>query len=205
MKAWFSENHLRRSFCFLAFTILSVILSSVTAYASGGGEEGASWTSWTSLKDLLWRMVNFAILVWFLYWIGANKIKEFFSGRREDIKTALAEAVAGKEEAERKFREYSDRLDKASGEMGSIIETIKNQGLIEKEKMIEDANKAAEKIKEDAKMRIEQEFKAAVNKLRLEAVELSVQMAEEILKKNITPKHHEYMVKDYLDKVVKKH
>jgi hypothetical protein len=30
-------------------------------------------------------------------------------------------------------------------------------------------------------------------------------MAEELLKKNITPEHHDYMVKDYLDKVVKKH
>jgi hypothetical protein len=30
-------------------------------------------------------------------------------------------------------------------------------------------------------------------------------MAEELLKKNIKPEHHDYMVKDYLDKVVKKH
>jgi hypothetical protein len=30
-------------------------------------------------------------------------------------------------------------------------------------------------------------------------------MAEELLKKNITLEHHDFMVKDYLDKVVKKH
>ena len=201
MKGWFSENRLRRSLCSLMFAILPIVLTSAMAYASGGGE-GDSKAQWV---DFGWRMLNFALLVWFLYWAVAKKAKEFFAGRRENIKTALAEAIAEKEEAERKFKEYSARLDKATEEMNSIIETIKAQGQVEKEKIIEDARKAAEKIKEDAKMRIEQEFNAAVSELRIEAVQLSVQMAEEILKKNITPEHHEYMVKDYLDKVVKKH
>ena len=201
MKGWFSKNRLRRSLCSLMFAILPIVLTSAMAYASGGGE-GDSKTQWI---DFGWRMLNFALLVWFLYWATAKKAKEFFAGRRENIKTALAEAIAEKEEAERKFKEYSARLDKAAEEMNSIIETIKAQGQVEKEKIIEDAKKTAEKIKEDAKMRIEQEFNAAVSALRIEAVQLSVQMAEEILKKNITPEHHEYMVKDYLDKVVKKH
>jgi F-type H+-transporting ATPase subunit b len=180
---------------------LPIVLIPAMAYASAGGE-GDSKAMWI---DFAWRMLNFAILVVFIYWATAKTAREFFAGRRENIKTALAQAVAEKEEAERKFKEYSERLDKATEEMNSIIETIKAQGLAEKDKIIEDAKKTAEKIKEDAKMRIEQEFKSAVNELRLEAVQLSVQMAEEILKKNITPEHHEYMVKDYLDKVVKKH
>jgi F-type H+-transporting ATPase subunit b len=202
MKGWFSESRLKRSLCFFIFAILSIILNSAIVYASGGGEEGSSKALWI---DFIWRMVNFSILIWFLYWAGANKIKEFFTGRRENIKTTLAEAIAGKEEAERKFKEYSDRLDRATEDMNGIIESIKNQGLLEKEKIIEDAKKTSEKIKEDAKMRIEQEFKAAVSELRLEAVELSIQMAEEILKKNITAEHHKDMVEDYLDKVVKRH
>jgi F-type H+-transporting ATPase subunit b len=201
MKGWFSENRLRRSLCSLMLAILPIFLTSAMAYAAGGGEVDPK----AQLIDFGWRMLNFALLVWFLYWAVAKKAKEFFAGRRENIKTALAEAIAEKEEAERKFKEYSARLDKATEEMSSIIETIKAQGQVEKEKIIEDAKKTAEKIKEDAKMRIEQEFKSAVNELRIEAVQLSVKMAEEILKKNITPEHHEYMVKDYLDKVVKKH
>jgi F-type H+-transporting ATPase subunit b len=60
-------------------------------------------------------------------------------------------------------------------------------------------------MKEDAQARMEQELKAARNRLRAEAAQLSVEMAEELLKKNITPEHHDFMVKDYLDKVVKKH
>ena len=60
-------------------------------------------------------------------------------------------------------------------------------------------------MKEDTQARIEQEFKKASNQLRAEAVKLSVEMAEELLKRNITAADHEVMVKDYLDKVVSKH
>lgn len=75
MKGWFSENMGRRFMRLSMFTILPVIFGSAMAYASGGGEEGGSKALWI---DFAWRMVNFAILVWFLYWISANKIKAFF-------------------------------------------------------------------------------------------------------------------------------
>ena len=109
------------------------------------------------------------------------------------------------EDLVKKFKEYSLRLDKATEEIKNIFEMIKAQGLTEKEKIIEDAKKAAAKMIEDTQMRMEQELKAARNQLRAEAAALSVSMAEELLKNNITPELHENMVKDYLDKVVKKH
>ena len=60
-------------------------------------------------------------------------------------------------------------------------------------------------MKEDTQARVEQELKKASNLLRAEAVKLSVEMAEELLKRNITAADHDDMVKDYLDKVVSKH
>jgi F-type H+-transporting ATPase subunit b len=182
--------------------MLPIVLTCAVAYASGGGGEEDTTAM---MKDFGWRILNFAILVGFLYWATAKQIKTFFSERRQNIKTGIEEKIAEKEETAKKFREYSAKLDKATEEISNIFEMIKAQGAIEKEKIIEDAKKAAEKMKEDAKTRMEQELKAARNQLRSEAAELSVKMAEELLKKNISPESHEYMVKDYLDKVVKKH
>ena len=155
--------------------------------------------------DFAWRIFNFGILIGFLYWVAAKKIKEFFVDRRHNIKCTIEEKLAEKEETEKKFKEYSLRLDKATEEIKNIFEMIKAQGLTEKEKIIEDAKKAAAKMIEDTQTRMEQELKAARNQLRAEAAALSVSMAEELLKKNITPELHENMVKEYLDKVVKKH
>lgn len=203
MIKWFSKKLFKRSHLrYFLLSFLLVILTCAVTYASeAGGEESHTKT----LIDFGWRMLNFVILVWFLYWVAAKKIKEFFFERRQNIKTNVEETIAEKEETEKKFKEYAAKLDKATEEINNIFEMIKAQGLTEKEKIIEDAKIAAEKMKEDAQARMEQEFKAARNRLRAEAAQLSVEMAEELLKKNITPEHHDYMVKDYLEKVVKKH
>ena len=179
--------------------LLFPFLTMTTAYASGGGgHEGPNWF------DFTWRVVNFLILVGVLYWLLAGKIRSFLSARREGIRSALAEAVSARKEAERKFSEYNEKLDKATGEIDQIRQIIQAQGLAEKEKMIEDARNAAKKIKEDTETRMEQEFKKASRELRVEAVRLSTQMAEELLRKNIRENDHEALVKDYIEKVVKK-
>ena len=173
-----------------------------TAHASGGGEagghEGPNWI------NFFWRSINFLALAGVCYWLMAKKVREFFAGRRAGIRTALAEAVTARETAQKQFEEYSAKLDKATGEIDQIGEMIKTQGLAEKARIIDDARKAAEKMREDTQARMEQEFNKAVRQLRVEAVRLSTEMAEELLKKQIRATDHEAMVNEYLEKVVNK-
>ena len=182
MNSHFSKHRLGRSFVkSFAWIIVSVLIMAVDVYASAGGGEskGHNWV------DFAWRALNFLVLAGFLYWLLAKKIKEFFAGRRDDIKIALEQAMAAKEEAEKKYKEYTAKLEKATEEIACISEMIKAQGLAEKERILEDAKKAAVKMKEDTQARVEQELKKAGNLLRTEAVKLSVEMAEELLKRNI--------------------
>lgn len=202
MKQCFTHLINRRNARSLILSILPIITTVSLAHAAGGGHEG---TSKEMLIDFAWRVANFVVLVGFLYWLLAKKVREYFLERRQTIKSTIDEKVAEKEETEKKFREYSEKLDKATEEISDIFEMIKSQGTVEKEKIIEDAKKAAAKMKEDAQTRMEQEFKAARNQLRAEAAQLAVEMAEGLLKKNIKQEHHDFMVRDYLDKVVKKH
>jgi F-type H+-transporting ATPase subunit b len=180
---------------------LALLVTLSTVYASGGSEGGHEKNQWFEFG---WKTLDFIILVGFLYWLLADKIKVFFVGRRQEIKDSMENAAKQKAEAESKYREYSEKIDKASQEIDGIIEMIKAQGVAEKQKIVEDAGRVAQKMKEDAQARIEQEFNKASYQLRSEAVSLSVQMAEEILKKNITAQDHEVMVKEYMDKVVNK-
>jgi F-type H+-transporting ATPase subunit b len=185
----------------LLYVIVLIFLAS-TAFASGGGEGVQDSKKWF---DFAWKTFDFIVLVGFLYWLLAAKIKEFFVGRRKDIKESLEKSAQQKTEAQEKFKEYSEKIDKASAEIDGIIEMIKSQGVAEKQKIIDDAEKVANKMKEDAQARIEQEFKKAADQLRMEAVLLSTQMAEEILKRNITAQDNETIVREYMDKVVNKH
>ena len=187
---------------FFFFTLFIFLISISIAFAAAEGEGGKDSKEWIDLGK---KTFDFIVLVGLLYWLLAAQIKEFFSGRRTEIKKNLEESVEKKAEAEKKYREYSEKIDKASVEIDGIFDMIKAQGITEKQKIIEDAEKAAKKMKEDAHARIEQEMKGASDQLKEEAVQLSVKMAEEILKRSITEQDHETMVKEYMDKVVIKH
>jgi F-type H+-transporting ATPase subunit b len=182
---------------------LLVLAWSPDLLASSGGEHGEG--GGPDMKGFMFQVINFTVLVGLLWWLLAKKVKEFFVGRRAGIKAEMQDTEAQKEEARRKYEEYSSRLTRMTEEISGIADIIKAQGETEKEKIIVDAKKAAEKIQEDTKARMEQEFQKGSAALRTEAAQLAVDMAEEILKKNITAQDHNDMVRDYLDKVVTKH
>lgn len=182
----------------LFLVVLFVILSSAVAYASGEAEAHSG----AKIINFGWRLLNFAVLVAIIYKLSAKAIKKFFVGNRELIKVSLEEAEASKEEAQRKLDECTARLDKATAEIDEMTDMIKTQGMAEKEKIIEEAKRAAEKMKIDANSRVEQEFKKAVNQLKAEASELSVGIAEDILRKNVSKTDHEKIVQNFLDRMV---
>lgn len=191
------RNTMKKTISFLTI-VLTLLISIGIAFAEAEGEGGGS-SLWFGLFK---KTFNFVVLIGLLYWLLASKMKDFFSGRRAEIKESLEKSVEKKAEAEKKYREYSEKLDKAALEIDGIFEMIKAQGVTEKQKIIEDAERTAKKMKEDASARIEQEMKKATEQLKAQAVELSIQMAEDILKKNVTKDDHKAMVKDYIDKVV---
>ena len=179
-------------------SVLLLMVVSVALASEEGGHDGKK------MFEFMWKTIDFAALVILLWWLVASKIKAFFVGRRQDIKDSLENAAQQKKDAEEKYKEYSDKIDKASAEIDGIFEMIKAQGVAEKQKIVEEAEKVAKKIKEDSQMRTSQELKKASDQLRAEAVILSVQMAEEIIKKNIAVQDHEVIVKEYMEKVVNK-
>lgn len=182
-------------------TVLGIVGFAAIAWAAGGGEEVDLKAQ---LIDFAWRIVNFIILLYILYKLMWKKMKSFFASRREGIQSSLDEAEVVKADAEKKFKEYDEKIKKAEEEIQGISAMIKAQGEEEKKRIIADAERASVKMKEDAKARMEQELKKAKNELRLEASELAVQMAEDILKKKVTKEDHEGMVREYLDRMVKK-
>ncbi|MEN6487627.1 MAG: ATP synthase F0 subunit B, partial [Smithella sp.] len=138
---------------FVSALLLMVV--SVALASEEGGHDGKK------MFEFMWKTIDFAALVILLWWLAASKIKAFFVGRRQDIKDSLENAAQQKKDAEEKYKEYSDKIDKASAEIDGIFEMIKAQGVAEKQKIVEEAEKVAKKIKEDSQMRTSQELKKA--------------------------------------------
>lgn len=186
----------RAGFCLrlLPMALLTLLWTGSALAAGDGTHQGPDYL------DFGWRVLNFAILAGLIYWLVADKAKAFFTDRRNGIAKALAEAEAAREAAQKTFQTYDAKLTKATGEIDEIRAMIEAQGRSEKERIVEEGRKTAAKMREDAQARMEQEFGEATQALRIEAVRLSTEMAEEIIRKNIRPEDHEAMVRDFIEK-----
>ena len=180
-------------------TVVSVLAWTGVLYAAsdahGGGIPPEKW--W----DLGWRTMNFAGLVIILVWALKKPIASGLKGRRETIKGQFEELEARKADAEQVYKEYEAKLAKIDDEVNSIIEAAFKQGESEKQRIIEDAERAAGDIKRQAEMAIQHELAQATTRLRSEIAEQAVMVAEELIRKNLKSKDQDKMVEDYLEKV----
>lgn len=183
--------------------VTAVFALATVAYASthGGGEAGPLGIPIAKWKDLLWRVLNFIGLVIILVVALKKPIGNALSSRRRQIREMFEDLEAQKNEAELKYKEYEAKLAKIDEEVNSIIETAVKQGEAEKEKIIADAERAAGDIKRQAEMAVQHELSEAKHRLLGDVAEQAVQMAEEIITKNLQESDHNKMVEDYLDKV----
>lgn len=195
----------------IGIVVLSVIGMLAVAgilYASGGGEahgggHGSAGLGLTheKLMDLLWRALNFACLVIILVLTLKKPIANGLGGRRESIKAQFEELEAQKAEAEKKYKDLETKLSRIDEEVKNIIEAAVAQGEIEKQRIIDDANRAAGDIKRQADMAVQQALADATRHLRVEVAEQAVLMAEELCKKNLQESDQNKLIEDYLEKV----
>ena len=191
-----------RSMKAVLLAVLLLGLIGGISFASGGGHEVASGVL---LKDFLYRLFNFAIVVAILVYFLAKPIKKGLAGRREEIEKTLAEAKRIKEEAEAKFAEYDLKLARATEEIAEISDSIRREGEREKINIIESAKQLAIKIEQDAENAAELEVAKARTELQREAVQLAVGVAEELLKKNFTKDDDTRLIDEYMQKVGELH
>ncbi|MBD1399886.1 F0F1 ATP synthase subunit B [Pelovirga terrestris] len=185
----------------LAGALVLVVLSCGTAMAAGD----AHVDSGVLLKDFLYRLLNFSIVVAILVYFLKKPIGNALSGRRDDIEKALAEAKKVKEEAEAKFAEYDKKLNQATQEIAAISASIRKEAEMEKQKIIENAREQAVKIEQDAEKAAALEVAKARLSLQQEAVQLAVGVAEDLLKKNFTKDDDSRLIDEYMQKVGELH
>jgi F-type H+-transporting ATPase subunit b len=173
-------------------------------HGEGAGHEGHHGLTHSQVMNFIWHCLNFSILAFVLVKYLKKPISDGLRGRTEAIKAQFADLDAKKAEAERKYAEYESKLSGMDEEAKKILENYIAQGQAEKERIIVQANEAADRIKAQAEFYVQQELAKAQAELRTEVAELAVGMAEDIIKKNLTEQDHERLIGDYLERVVQK-
>jgi len=170
-------------------------------HGGGHGAEHKDSLSPEKLKDLMWRVMNFAVLLFILIKFGAKPISAALSGRKAEIKEEIEDLENKRAEAERSYKDFETKLAGMEDEIGTVVEKAIAQAEIEKEKIIESAKQAADDIKLQAEMAIQNEIVTVRRNLKNDMADQATVMAEEIIVKNLKPEDQNKIIEDYLNKV----
>jgi len=185
-----------------ALLLCLFILAPVAAFAAG---DGGHADSGAVLKDFIYRCFNFALMAGLLAYFVTKPIRKGLKGRTEEIEKTLADAESAKAAAEAKHKEYSDKLAKATEEIAGITEAIRREGELERDKIIAAAKDMADKIEREADNKAAGVVAKARIELREEASRLAVELAEDMLKKQVSADDQKRLVEEYMQKMGELH
>src|SRR2546429_2650269 len=137
----------------------------------------------------LWKFINLGIFVLVLVDVLTKKVKmgEAFKSRRENIKSELGRARQERDAAMAKLKEVEERLARLNSEVATIKEQSKHEAEQERERIARSTEADIVKLKDQAQREIESAGKAARNELRRYTAEQSVQLAEEMIRREMRP------------------
>ncbi len=187
----------------IQLTIISgLVLLPAVVLASGGGGHADSGVI---LKDFAYRCFNFALLVGLVAYFVTKPIRKGLKGRTEEIEKTLADAQAAKEAAEAKHLEYSEKLAKATEEIATITDSIRREGELERDKIIAAAKELAINVEQEAENKAAGVVTKARTELREEAASLAVELAKDMLIKQVSADDQKRLVDEYMQKVGELH
>ncbi|MBI5966474.1 MAG: F0F1 ATP synthase subunit B [Deltaproteobacteria bacterium] len=173
--------------------ILSLPFSPNNLWAAGGSEGITG--------EVFWQFVSFVLLLILLGFILRKPLRAFLIRRREEIEKFLEQAAKKEGESRTQFLEWERKLNSLSQEITELRQKISQERESERQRITERALEEGGRIREQAQVVAEQEVKKARATLKKEMVDLSVELAEKLLKEATQPQDQERLVKEYIGKV----
>lgn len=176
-----------------AIVSLLLVLPAVAIAAESGGEHGGGGLISID-KSLIVQFVNFFILLFILQRLLYKPFLAKMQERTTAIKESLDQAQAARAEAVRQQEENEAKLRAAYAEAASIREQALKEAADESRRHIESAQGQARKLVEDTKAQLDGEIRRAREELRREVSDLSVAIAEKLVRRTLREDDHRRLV-----------
>lgn len=150
---------------------------------------------------MYWKIFNFLVFLSVLYFVLRKPVKEFWLSRAHQIGFEREEAARLREEASRRHDEMKKKMAGIEGEMRELVRSLEVEGELEKKRMVEEAGYLMRRLREDTERIAAQEVKKAIQSLKAQAVELSVELADRLLRENVHEKDQKKIVERYLQEL----
>jgi F-type H+-transporting ATPase subunit b len=174
----------------LVLSLFCVVVLVDPAVASEGESPG-----------FFYPILNLLLLVAVLFYFGRKPILEFFSQRRVQIEEDIEKAEGLRSEAEERYATWQRKLADLDEELEGIRSRSRERAESERAQILRDANATSERIRADATAAIEQELRRARAVLHEEAADLAVELAENMLRQQVTESDRERLVREFIERI----
>jgi F-type H+-transporting ATPase subunit b len=187
---------------YLLFTTsLAAIILTPLAWATAEGSAHEGGISPDQYVKLTWQIINFVLLLVVLFILTRKNVASYFSQRSSRIGTEIDEARNIRAEMNRKIKEYEARLKNVDQEVAQMQKEAQREMEAMRQRMLEEAQRTSEAILHQTQRSIQLETRKAQESLQTEASLLAINLAEDLLKREISPEDQDRLVQDYLDKM----
>lgn len=143
-------------------------------------------------------IANLLILTLIIKKFLFKPVKDVIAKRQAEVDTLYRKAEESVEAAEHDKALYSEKLAGARAEADSIVKSAVARADRQSEEIIADANKKAADTVKKAEAELELEKKKAMNELKDEISEISVQIAEGLVNREITADDHRDLIDSFI-------
>ena len=148
-----------------------------------------------------WPIANFIILVGTLYYFLNQPLKDYLAGRSASIRKDLVEAAELKATANAQLASIEQKLQALPAELSALRTRGAEEIKFEEQRIAAAAAADRERLLDQTRREIELQVRLAKKEILEHAAALSVQLATDRLKKEITPADQDRLVDRYLSQV----
>lgn len=177
-----------------------IALSALFASSEEGG--GGSLLS-VNYGLAVWTILTFLILLFILRVFAWKPILAALAEREQRIKDSLQMAEKANEEAKQMIEDNKKQLLLAEDEAKKIVEQSRVYAEKLKTQLLEESKAQSQKLIENASQEIDRKKLEAFADLKNQVADLSLSIAEKILKQSVDKNANAEMIKKYIDEIQK--
>ena len=179
-------------------SIILLILVGIQICAFGA-TGGAHAENEIPTKTIISQVINFGILLIVLFFAVRKSVVALFKARYVDYNSQAAKTEAATQQAQEALSDIKNRINQLQTSEQTAILNAQSDALALKNKMIQETQVQAEKLKADTKLIVAAELNNAKNEIRKEIINASIEIAKGQIKKSaadITKKSEQGFLSD---------
>jgi F-type H+-transporting ATPase subunit b len=161
--------------------------------------EGAE--TFLGLPTAVWKTANLLLFFGLMWWLLKKPLASFFGERRAEVAKALSKAEEDRRRAEKMAAELNARLLQIETELANLKAAARRDAEAEHAALLTQAQEESERIVSRTKGEIESRVRHARAELTGYAGDLALEIARELLARQITPEDQKRLVAEGVEAV----